>query len=127
MEPSTGWSIASTTARKAMSAGDGFQGEPEDLRKAGDNATDIGDRLLRDADDLVAAAISVSGGLDGFALTGALRGCAQAWEDERRSLGRETRAAGERLHGNAGRYEEADDAARGSLDATTGALGQAGG
>jgi len=109
-----------------MSAGDGFQVEPEDLRKAGDNATDISDRLLHDGDDLAATARSGSGGLDGVALTGALSGCAQAWEDERRSLGRETRAAGERLHGNAGTYEEADDAARGSLDATAGA-GQAGG
>ena len=109
-----------------MSAGDGFQVEPEDLRKAGDNATDIGDRLLRDRDDLAATAKSVSGGLDGFALTGTFSGCAQAWEDERRSLGRETRVAGERLHGNAGTYEEADDAARASLDATVGA-GQAGG
>ena len=62
-------------------------------------------------------------GLGGFALTGALSGCARAWEDERRLLGRETHAAGERLHGNAGAYEEADDAARSSLEAAAGAQG----
>lgn len=80
-----------------MPIGAGFHVEPEDLSKAGDNATEIGDRMFLNSGDLLAQASNASGGLDGFALGGELSGCAQAWDEQLASVARKTQAAGERL------------------------------
>lgn len=86
------------------------------MGKAGNSASDIGERVSRDSDDLLPQARTVSGGLDGFALAGALSGCAQAWDDELESVADKTRGAGERLLSTARTYEQADAGARDSFD-----------
>jgi hypothetical protein len=100
-----------------MSIGEGFHVEPEILSRAGNTAAEIGDRIARGIDDLPAQARNASGGLDGFALTAALNGCAQAWHDKLESVAHETRGAGERLLSTADTYEKADVAGRGGFDA----------
>lgn len=109
-----------------MAVGEGFEVEPDDLKKAGDEATQIGDRMHRASGDLSATARAVSGGLDGFALVGAFHGCAQAWEDELGSMAHKARDAGGKLCDTAGDYEGADVAARDGLGAIADALGQSG-
>ncbi|MGH3980856.1 MAG: hypothetical protein ACRDRZ_17970 [Pseudonocardiaceae bacterium] len=94
------------------------------MSKAGINATEIGDRMLRDSDDLLAQARNVSGGLDGFGLAGALNGCAQVWDDELESVAHQTCGAGERLLSTASTYEGADAAAGSGFDALAALAGQ---
>ncbi|MCA1675761.1 MAG: hypothetical protein LC799_27475 [Actinobacteria bacterium] len=54
-----------------MAGEESFDVEPQDVKKAGAAATEIGERVLRERDDLLEQAGSVSGGLEGFTLTGA--------------------------------------------------------
>lgn len=110
-----------------MSGAEGFEVEPEELERAGGNAAEIGDQVLRDRDDLPGRASAVSGGLDGFALGGALTGCTQAWCDQLASLARETREAGEQLVATADAYRKTDSAAGGGFDTIAGALTKRGG
>ena len=99
-----------------MPSGQDFHVEPEDLGRAGNSATEIGDRISRDSDDLLPPARNVSGGLDGFALAGVLSGCAQAWDDELESVADKTRGAGELLLSTARTYEQGDAGSRDGFD-----------
>ena len=110
-----------------MSGAEDFEVEPEELRRAGDNAVEIGDQVLRDRDDLPDQAGTVCSGLDGFALGGALSGCTRAWCDGLTSLARETSKAGDRLVATADAYRRTDSAAGGGFDTIAGALTRRGG
>ncbi|MGH8572038.1 MAG: hypothetical protein ACREX8_05615 [Gammaproteobacteria bacterium] len=105
-----------------MSGAADFEVEPEELRKAGDNAVEIGDQVFRDHDDLPDQAGTVSVGLDGFALGGALTGCTQAWCDELASVANQTREAGEQLVATADAYRKTDSAVGGDFDTIASAL-----
>lgn len=99
-----------------------FQVEPADVRKAGDNATQIGSEMRAEGDELLTSSRTVSSGMDGFALAGALGGCAQAWSDKLDSVAAEVGGVGDRLQVNAGNYEKADAAGKGGFDQLGGAL-----
>ncbi|MGH3904569.1 MAG: hypothetical protein ACRDTE_10315 [Pseudonocardiaceae bacterium] len=110
-----------------MSGAEDFEVEPEELTKAGGNAVEIGDQVLRDRDDLPGQASTVSSGLDGFVLGGALTGCTQAWCDELASVANQTREVGEQLVATADAYCKTDSAVRGHFDTITSALTKPGG
>lgn len=107
-----------------MSIGGDFQVEPGDLSKAGNSAAELGAQMLRDSEDVPAPAKSVLGGLDGFALAGALGGCTKVWDDKLASVAQQTRDAGQQLLNTAGTYQSADAAAHGGFDKVADALGQ---
>ncbi len=107
--------------------GDGdFEVTPKELKKAGESAGEISERMLRHDDDMLSSAKPVSSGLAGFALTGALTKCAQAWESELDSLGHGIRDSSEKLHNNAANYEKSDQAGSTRFGTIGGAMGSPG-
>ncbi|MQA88412.1 MAG: hypothetical protein GEV03_28300 [Streptosporangiales bacterium] len=112
------------TGRCGMGGDDDIKVRPEDLKKAGENATAIGGELLSHRDDIQASAKTISGGLSGFALAEAHNTCAQAWEKELDALGRNISEAGTGLRDNAKNYDITDSLGSKGFDSLGSMLGE---
>lgn len=106
-----------------MGNGDDIEVRPEDLKRAGEHATAIGDQAVGRGGEVQASAKIVWGAMSGSALAEAHDDCAREWAKELDALGRNILEAGRGLRDNANNYEKADALGKKGFDSIGSMLG----